>query len=230
MGRRLFDLWPSGGFYSVLEFCWWDVPPLIAFAGPTKLNRSVIVSKQRQTNRKCAASRPYRWRCRGARRSLCPKRGWSLFGSSLRSLRKFKQPETLVAATVSQRSTNAPASPLMFVMSMLSWVSFSHVRSMHSYTDCRISFGSSSTHLGGSTHNQIRWFRTGGGVNEGSFFYSPFLWEALLDLHLVMAEELSRFRVEHLQKRKNKWPFKGEPVLLCWVGSGSLLIRTIKAA
>lgn len=30
---------------------------------------------------------------------------------------------------------------------MLSWVSFSHVRSMHSYTDCRISLGSSSTHL-----------------------------------------------------------------------------------
>lgn len=119
------------------------------FAGPTKLNRSVIVSKQRQTNRKSGASRPYRWRCRGARRSLCPKQGWSLFGSSLRSLSKFKQTETLVAAIVSQRSTNAPASPLMFVMSMLSWVSFSHVRSMHSYTDCRISFGSSSTHLGG---------------------------------------------------------------------------------
>lgn len=37
--------------------------------------------------------------------------------------------------------------PLMFEMSMLSCISFSHVRSMHSYTDCRISLGSSSTHL-----------------------------------------------------------------------------------
>lgn len=35
----------------------------------------------------------------------------------------------------------------MLEMSMLSWVSFSQVLSMHSYTDWRISFGSSSTHL-----------------------------------------------------------------------------------
>lgn len=37
--------------------------------------------------------------------------------------------------------------PLMFDTSMLTDVSFSHARSMHSYTDCRISLGSSSTHL-----------------------------------------------------------------------------------
>lgn len=184
---------------------------MIAFAGPTKLKRSVIISKQRQTNRKSAASKPYRWRCRGARRSLCPKRGWSLFGSSLRSLSKFKQPEALVAAIVCQRSTSAPASPLMFVMSMLSWVSFSHVRSMHSYTDCRISFGSSSTHLGGqhtirSGDSAPGWGVVGVQPLRGviGIFYSPFLWEALLDLHLVMAEELSCFRVEHLQKGENK--------------------------
>lgn len=35
----------------------------------------------------------------------------------------------------------------MLEISMLSCVSFSQVRSMHSYTDCRISFGSSSTQL-----------------------------------------------------------------------------------
>lgn len=42
--------------------------------------------------------------------------------------------------------------PLMLEMSTLSCVSFSHVRSIHSYTDCRISLGSSSTHLEDQRH------------------------------------------------------------------------------
>lgn len=91
---------------------------------------------------------------------------------------------------------------------MLSWVSFSHVRSMHSYTDCRISFGSSSTHLEirtekNPTTNQIYSF-----LNCAAFrscvgsFPLPFFGEALFDLHLMMAEELCCFWIKHLQREK----------------------------
>lgn len=52
--------------------------------------KSVRISKQRQTNGKSTSSRLYRWRCRGARPSLCPKQGWSLFGSSLRWLKEYQ--------------------------------------------------------------------------------------------------------------------------------------------
>lgn len=49
--------------------------------------------------------------------------------------------------SVNNKEQHTVHKPLMLEMSMLSWVSFSHVRSMHSYTDCKISLGSSSTHL-----------------------------------------------------------------------------------
>lgn len=68
--------------------------------------------------------------CRGVTRS----RGVTLWNSGL-----------LVVSTCTRV-------PLMLEMSTLSCVSFSHVRSIHSYTDCRISLGSSSTHLEDQRH------------------------------------------------------------------------------
>lgn len=52
---------------------------------------------------------------------------------------------------------------------------------------------------GTAATNQISRLISDQPADEGSA-HSPFLWEALLDLHLVMAEELGRFRIKHLQK------------------------------
>lgn len=120
------------------------------------------MSKQRQTNRKAAASRPYRWRCRGARRSLCPKQGWSLFGSSLRSLSKFKQSETLVAAIVSQRSTNAPLITFN-VCDVDVELGELFTCALHALVHRLQDLLRVLLHPPGrSTHNQIWWFRAGG--------------------------------------------------------------------
>lgn len=88
-------------------------------------------------------------------------------------------------------------------MSMLSWVSFSHVRSMHSYTDCRISLGSSSTHLKTTRRNPIKSEANVCKLRRNSVkaLHGPFFGEALLEFHLMMAEELGCFRIEHLQER-----------------------------
>lgn len=121
--------------------------------------------------------------CRGVTRS----RGVTLWNSGL-----------LVVSTCT-------CVPLMLEMSTLSCVSFSHVRSIHSYTDCRISLGSSSTHLEDQRHVTSRHVmspRVPNTPRPWPTLHLPFSWEALLNLHLVMAQELGRLGVKHLQGQK----------------------------
>lgn len=95
--------------------------------------------------------RSHRWRCRAARRCLCPKPGSSLSDWSLPPLETKKKININEFAPMPSFSTPClpPVSvlPLMLETSMLSLQSFSQVLSMHSWTDCMISRGSSSTHL-----------------------------------------------------------------------------------
>lgn len=95
--------------------------------------------------------RSHRWRCRAARRCLCPKPGSSLSDWSLPPLETKKKININEFAPMPSFSNPClpPVSdlPLMLETSMLSLQSFSQVLSMHSWTDCMISRGSSSTHL-----------------------------------------------------------------------------------
>lgn len=162
-------------------------------------------SPRRQTGSE-AAGETHQWRCRGAPPSPCPRRGWSLAGWSPRWLQRGHKVEgrhtlelwSLVVSTCTRV-------PLMLEMSTLSCVSFSHVRSIHSYTDCRISLGSSSTHLEDQRHVtscHVMSPRVPNTPRPWPTLHLPFSWEALLNLHLVMAQELGRLGVKHLQGQK----------------------------
>lgn len=102
--------------------------------------------------------RSHRWRCRAARRCLCPKPGSSLSDWSLPPLKTKKRinfNEFAPMPSFSTPSSTVSVLPLMLETSMLSLQSFSQVLSMHSWTDCMISRGSSSTHLANTqTHRK----------------------------------------------------------------------------
>lgn len=164
-------------------------------------------SPRRQTGSE-AAGETHRWRCRGAPPSPCPRRGWSLAGWSPRWLQRGHK--------VEGRHTLELWSPCREHMHARTFdVGDVHVelrelltRAIHTLVHRLQDLFGVLLHPSGrpvSCHvmsHHVMSPRFPNTPRPWPTLHLPFSWEALLNLHLVMAQELRRLGVKHLQGQK----------------------------